>query len=594
MHTYTLIRKLSQLAILSAILSIAACTGDDLTGTPADNNTTTTDDGGSTGGDSTTTSTVRIGSTITSTFTDGALLATPSTISAGGTSIISVEMVDETGAPVTTSNTVIFSSPCVTGGTAIFSNPTFLTTNGTATTNYTAQGCVGSDVVTATLNGTTQTASGNVTVASATVGLIEHTLNDPSLIALAGTGTGLGLPETSIVSFTVKDGLGLPVQGADVTFSLNSVIGGITLSDTTVTSDSSGLVFTTVQSGSVATNVRVTATLDSDPLIQTVSSTIAIATGPAAQNNMSIGATELNPLAWNVFNKTVSISVLLGDRFSNLISDGTIVSFRTELGTIDANCTTVGGGCSVNWHSGSPQTNSLPGPVFGAPGVTTILAFVEGEESFVDLDFNGVFSDGDGFTGIGFDLEEAFRDDNDNGTFDSGEDNVDFNSNVAHDGPSGLYNGKGCTHSALCDPIDAINIWKSIRLVVAEQTPDIIAVGINGTPVCDDNGTPTCANPDLAYPAVYDTASGDSSLTFTIGGITNQQVLPVGSVVKFSVDNGKITAGASQTVLNSNGAADSYTVFIASDGTPSVGGFLSIEVTVDGVPYSFTPIEVRD
>ncbi len=304
----------SQLTLLLVILGLAACSGDDLTG-PGPTVDTTTGTGGTTGDGGGTVSGVRIGSTVSGTFTDGVLLATPNAISAGGTSIITVELVDETGATVTTSNTVTFSSPCVTGGQAGLSNPSFLTTSGTATTNYTASGCTGSDVVTATLGGTTQTATGTVTVAAATAGSLEHTLNDPALIALAGTGAALGLPETSTVTFTVKDGLGLPVQGENVTFSLNSTLGGITLSDTNVTSDSSGLVVTTVQSGSVATNVRVTATLDSNPGINTVSSTIAIATGPPSQNNISIGAELLNPRVWNTIERLISITVSVGDRF---------------------------------------------------------------------------------------------------------------------------------------------------------------------------------------------------------------------------------------------------------------------------------------
>ena len=593
MYAHNLIRKFSQLALLSAVIGITACTGDDLLGTSTAIDPTT---GGT--GTTATTPTVRIGATIGTlnpVFTDGALIVAPSTISAGGTAIINVELADETGALVTSNNTVTFSSPCVTAGLATFSNATFLTNNGVATTNYVAQGCIGSDTITAALNGTTLTATGNITVASSTVGLIEHTSNNPSLIALAGTGTATGLPETSVVTFTVKDGLGLPVPGEDVMFSLNSIIGGITISDTTVTSDGSGIVSTTIQSGSVATNVRVTATLISNPVIQTVSGTIAIATGPPAQNNMSLGATELNPLAWNKINKTVSISVLLGDRFSNLIADGTIVSFRTELGNIDANCTTTNGGCSVDWHSGSPQTNSLPGPDFGRPGVTTILAFVEGEESFIDLDFNGVFSDGDGFLGLGFDITEAFRDDNANDTFDPGEINVDFNSNFMHDGASVAYNGKGCVHTTLCDPVDAINIFRSIELVLAEETPAILAVAVNGVLECDEDiTTPETTCTGAAYPSVYDTTMGDTSITFTIGGPINKQVLPLGSSVDFSITNGTIPSGQSNTTLNTNGNAQSYTVFIASDGFSSVGGFLTPRVSIDNIDYSFTPIEVRD
>ncbi|VAW52059.1 hypothetical protein MNBD_GAMMA06-1359 [hydrothermal vent metagenome] len=573
---YQLFKPFYFAIILSITAFITSCSDSDaFTGTGT---------GAGAGTDTGTDTVIRIGSSEAGTFTDGVLLATPNTISAGGTSVITAELVDATGTAITTNNTVTFSSTCVTDGIASFSNPSFLTTTGTATTNYSAQGCTGSDIITATLENTTQTASGTVTVASATAGSVEHTSNIPASIALAGTGSALSLSETSTVTFTIRDNLGLPVEGEDITFELNSIIGGISLSSLTATSDATGAVTTTVQSGTVATNVRVTATLNSNTAISTVSPPIAIATGPPAQNSMSIAASELNPNAWSVVNKQVTISVQLGDRFSNPISDGTIISFRTELGIIDPSCTTANGGCSVTWRSGNPKTNNLPiDPLANPPGFTTILAFVEGEESFIDNDANGVFSDGDGFAVLGFDREEAFRDDNGNGAFDAGENNIDFNSNSVHDSGNNLYNGKGCIHSTLCDAnADAINVWQSIELVVAENDPKVIGVAIGSGAA------------SATFPASFNTSQ--NSLTFTIGGTVNEQILPVGTKITFSTTNGEITSGENHTVPNSVSSADSYTVFISGDDTSSSDGVLTMEIEMgdSGSIFNFPPIGIID
>ena len=581
MKTYDTMKKIRHLLLLLTALFFSACSDQspfiDTATNSADADVTT---------DPTVdpiVSSVRIGSIVSGTFTDGVLLTTPNAISAGGTSIITVELVDETGVAVTTSNTVTFSSPCVTDGTADLSNPSYLTTNGTATTNYTASGCTGSDVVTVTLGGTTQTASGTVTVASATAGSLEHTLNNPALIALAGTGSALGLPETSTVTFTVKDGLGLPVQGETVTFSLNSTLGGITLSTITATSDNTGQVVTTVQSGTVATNVQVTATLDSNTNINTVSSTIAIATGPPSQNNISIGAAQLNPRVWNTIEKLIAITVSVGDRFGNLVTDGTLVSFRTELGNIDSNCSTINGSCSVNWHSGLPQENFQTPE--GNPGVTTIMAFVEGEESFVDKDSNGVFSNGDEFIGAGFnfDLEEAYVDGNENNVYDSDEESVDFNSSFDHDLGDTKYNGKGCIHDTDCSAADSINVWTSMTMVLGEDDPAVYLIEYDGVTVSP------ISNPPTFY------TRNNSSISYTIGGLVNGRILPVGSVVSFTTTNGKIAGDGSHTVANAVGAAQTYTVTIERDTTPSEGSLTAKVVVGDGGgTFTFPSIAIND
>ncbi len=520
----------------------------------------------------------RIGAFIASIFTEGVISLSSNSIAPAGTSDLTVDLVDLAGTPITTNASVSFTSPCIAGGAATLSSGTVVTSTGQAVVTYTDVSCTGTDMITASLNGTTSTATGTITITTAppAPGSVTQSSITNSTIALAGTGSASGLPETTTLTFVVEDANGNPIQGEAVSFSLNSTVGGISLSSLAETSNASGEVITTVQSGTVATSVRVTATVDSNTALTTASSAIAIATGPPDQNSMSISAATLNPRAWNIDNREVTINALVADRFNNPITDGTAISFTTEFGAVTPSCITDNGSCSVTWRSQNPRTNALG----GTPGVTTIMATVEGEESFSDVDGDGVFSDGDSFT----DLEEAFRDDNNNSTYDAGEFFVDFDGDFGHDGVSAKYNGKGCIHSTLCDAVDAVTVRDSIQLVLAEDIPVVSQVQFDSSTVAYPAGTPAFST--LA----------DSSVSFTIGGTTNGQILPIGSTINFGVTNGSIVSGGSHTVSNSNSGAGTYTVFITDDGTPSDDGFLTIDVNVGdgGNSFSFTPIAIND
>ncbi|MCK5395560.1 MAG: hypothetical protein KAJ32_06190 [Gammaproteobacteria bacterium] len=564
MYVHNIIRKFSQLALLSVILGIAACSGDDLTGPPPADDTTTTGGGGTTGG-------------TTSTVTIGTLTATPNTVSAGGTSIISVDLVDETGAVATVSTTIDFTSACVTNGMATFSTTSVTTTTGIATTTYTATGCVGSDLITATINGTTLAASANVIVASTLPASINFSTSSATLIALKGNGGSSGLPESAIITFEVLDNNGGPVVGENVDFTLSTTLGGISLSFPNATSDGNGQVQAILQSGNFSTSVRIIATVTSNPALTTPSTAIAIATGPPEQNGISLSASELNPRAWNNDGTQVTITARLTDKFQNNIADGTAILFTSELGGIEPSCTTVDGTCSVTWSSKDPRTNSLASP--GLPGITTILARVVGEEHFNDSDGDGVFSDGDTFV----DLPEAFRDDNGNGSHDAFEFFDDINNNNSYDTGSNKYNGIGCIHTTDCDTTsDTITVRDSIQLVMAEDNANIFLVQYN------NSGT-------VPLGTTFDTTI-DSSITFTIGGGTNGNVLPVGTTIKFTTTNGEIIGSPDSVVGNTVSTAKTYTVFLAADSTPSSDGFLTIEVdTGDGSgPQSFAPIPISD
>ena len=425
-------------------------------------------------------------------------------ISAGGTATISVTIVDQNGTPFTDPVDVVFSSTCsiATPSQATISSP-ITTVNGTALTTYLATGCVGDDPINVQANagGINLSASGSINVLPADAGSIEFVSATPEQIAIKGAG-GLGGSESSVVIFRVKDVNGNPINGRLVNFSLNSTVGGITLNPASATTNAQGLAQTIVNSGTVATSIRVTAEIDQTlPPIVSQSTNLVVSTGIPDQDSFTISAETLNPEAWDIDGTTVNITARLADAFNNPVPDGTAVSFTTEGGSIGSSCTTVNGACSVIWTSQFPRPQGkellVEGAVPHSPntmgqrygGRVTIIATAIGEESFPDLNGNGRFDTteeaafaGSNISGLPYDLPEAFNDHNEDGFYNPGqaggdpiggdlETTTDFNANGQYDVADGQYNGVLCGDSTICSTSQSLNVRRSLVLVMSGSNP---------------------------------------------------------------------------------------------------------------------------
>lgn len=385
------------------------------------------------------TNTLRMGRGSGATFVQGSLEISNTSLSAGGSTSVSAYIVNSDGTLYTQQATINFNSACIAGGSATLQpGAQVQTTTGIATVTYQARGCSGADQVTATasVGGQSLSATGTVTVAAAAVGSIAFVSATPTNIALQGTGDATR-PESSTVVFQVRDATGGPVPNAAVSFRLNTSVGGISLTPLTATSDAQGRVQTVVSAGTVATSVNVTATVTSvTPNISTQSSQLTVTTGIPTANSFSLAVQCFNIEGWDYDGTTTAVTARLGDRFQNPVPDGTAVTFTSEGGNIQSQCTTQttateGGVCSVNIRSSEPRP---------ANGRVTVLAKAIGEESFTDANGNGAFDNGETFV----DLPEPFRDDNENGTYDVGEDFFDFNNDQNRTAADGLFNGVLC------------------------------------------------------------------------------------------------------------------------------------------------------
>ena len=533
-----------------------------------------------------------------SSFQSGAMGLSSTSLSAGGTASITINIVDQTGTlyASTTAVSINFNSSCLSSGLATLSaNGTqnvqsVSTTTGTVNATYTAKGCSGPDVITATaaVAGQSLTATGTVTVAAASIGSIQFISATPATIGLKGTGLG----ETSTVVFKVVDSSGGPRAGASVTFSLNTNVGGLNLAPTTATSAADGTVQTVVSSGTAHTSVRVTAAI-AQPALSTQSSVLSVTTGIPTSKAFSLAVGDsskcYNVEAYNHDGVTVPITVRLADRFGNPAPDGTTVAFTTNGGHIGGSCSTPSsssspgdGTCTVDWVSANPRpSTSDPAPVI-RDGRVTILATAIGEESFNDTNGNGYYDAGEPFDNLG----EPFRDDNEDGVRGTNEYFLDFNHNSQWDAADGQFKGITCTGSdasSTCST-STLAIGVSGMIVMSTDAAQVIITSISP----EFTNTGTVQNPVLTLP---------HGSTGTIGYIVqdlNGNTMAAGTTVATSATTGIGTASqlpSSYKVPCNTGAGQSLSSSLAAPATLSngpVSGNIIITVTsVGGLASTF-------
>ncbi|HEX7762523.1 MAG TPA: hypothetical protein VF433_02780, partial [Cellvibrio sp.] len=427
-----------------------------------------------------------------STFVSGEIATSHTTaeLAAGASTNLSVSIVSSTNTLITTPIEVTFNSRCLAAGEATLTSGATTTNKvstdiGQAGITYTAKGCVGNDEVTATavIGTTAKVARVTIVVAQDTVQSIRFVDATPDKIFLKDSGGA----QTSVVRFLVLGNAGAPIKNIPLNFALSTQVGGIALTTASATTDSTGHASTVVQAGTIPTAVEVIAT-ETTSGVTARSNKLSIGTGMPDQNSMSISASRFNPPGWDYNGETVSISVYLADADNNPPPDGTSVQFITEGGTIDPNCTTTNGTCVVTWKSTTPRPSN---------GRVTILATTVGNESFEDVDGDGVYTFGkdifNTFNNGGNcnpnvplstaeatpggndepcdDLGEAYLDANEDGEYNAGEKIVDFNINGRHDTENGIYNGvlcavegEGCTKSP-------VNIRQDIILSMSSERP---------------------------------------------------------------------------------------------------------------------------
>jgi len=328
-----------------------------------------------------------------------------------GTRPVSV-LVTINGAPATnTPVQVTFTASC--GSIAPASAVTDAT--GKASASYTASSsaCAGTNVtISASAAGAAPLAA-TLSVQAPLVTNMQFVSATPQLIYLTGS---VG-PSRSLVTFKVVDINGSPLVNHAVQLSLVNSGPGIsfgTVGNTgalTQTSDASGLVSVSVFSGTVPTSAVVRAASVSNPAVKADSNVLTVATGIAVQRAASLSIGKLSIEGLNVDGQSTSVTFSLADRVGNPVPDGTQVNLVASSGVlIPPSCVVSGGSSACSSTLRSQGTRPVNGRV-------AVMAYVPGEEDFVDANGNNVYDAGESFT----DLGNAHMDANFNGVYDTGE-----------------------------------------------------------------------------------------------------------------------------------------------------------------------------
>jgi hypothetical protein len=256
--------------------------------------------------------------------------------------------------------------------------------------------------------------------------------------------------------------------------------------------------------------------------VAVVSDTLIVSTGLADQNSISLGPERFNPEGWDYNNVEVEVTFQAADHFNNFVPDGTVVYFTTELGSIDPSCALEDGACAVIWRSGNPRDAYCDDLVPACQkAVSTITAFLIGEESFIDFNGNGYFDPADAFDAA-TDMGEPFRDDDDDGGRDDFEPWWDFNADGVYNGePNGIYNGSLCSAEAqgqdLCTT-DLVYAQISTHIVMSGSFADSFTLsspgpGLVTVTIADVNGNPMPAESRVD---IIDNADGSFLGSFEI------------------------------------------------------------------------------
>ncbi|PKG55741.1 Ig-like domain-containing protein [Shewanella sp. GutDb-MelDb] len=523
-------------------------------------------------------------------------------ISAGGsfgvTATIVTESADGTVARLQTPSSISFSATCVTSKNASLDSPV-TTLSGSASSTFQDTSCSGNserdDQIVATTVAGNQTLTANLpfTLSRQTLANLSFISAEPASIRIKGAG-GTGSSESSLITFKVSSANGQPAAQQLVSFSLDTIVGGISFANGLATADSLtnslGIATVRVLAGTVPTPVRVVATaIDSDTqeTVSSQSEQLTINTGLPQQLGFSVSADLFNPEAGDYNGEKVAITAYASDSFGNPAPDDTTINFTAEGGQIVPSCLTVNGTCSVEWTSANARVPNHR---------ITVLAYALGHETFFDTNGNNVFDDADGgaiakacldssgaavaCVGNGRDIEtyhpngfsdlgDAFRDDNESGSHTSGEPYFNTASSSSYQTADGLFNGPQCTSGSLCGTGQANKTYIRKALILTMS-------GSQAHFEIQQDGITLYSDGDDASAIVTNAIAAGASSTFSIRFFDSaNQIMPANTNLTTTASQGELESDTF-VVPNRNGIGGNSTSFVlTNDIDPTSSGELS-------------------
>jgi hypothetical protein len=399
------------------------------------------------------------------------LLAAKNSVSALQSSAVTVEGRVNGGLAGSSVVTVNFSASC-----GSFS-PTSASTNsiGVISTTYqSAVACSGNVVLTAQATGA-NAATTTINVLAAQPANVVFSSATVPLMVSSTAATGL---KQSSVKFQVLDSLGAGMAGQTVNISLASAaigagvtfsVGGVaSTSSQSVTTDSNGFASVTVSSGGLPTPVVLTAALASNSTVIASSSGVSVTSGRATQNAASLSATKLSIEGFDFDGIQSTLIMRVADRQGNPVPAGAVVNFVASHGLVQGTCLIdAASQCSVSYTTQGIRPSN---------GRVAILAYMDGEESFVDLNGDNIWQSNESFFAVG----ALYRDDNENRMYDSA---------VEQTYPGGTTGVSACADDAhsypsianTCDNVTwsgSIRVRQQIVIALATQTANVSLTSI--------------------------------------------------------------------------------------------------------------------
>ncbi len=310
------------------------------------------------------------------------------TISLGGTTGITAQILDDEGNAVADGTAVFFMTNLT--GTGV--TPSVTTNDGTATAIFSAGTKAGVATVTATAG--TVSAVISITIQAGSTGSLDFVSADPTLIGVRGSA----LQQKSTITFRVLDQNGnIVTDGTQVSFTLVSGLGGGEFIAPTTGGTVAGLAATVLTSGTVAGPVRIRASVTVGTTTLTSTSTnVSITGGPPSGAHIGIAPAARNVAGLVTQGIICPITAIVGDHFGNPVPQNTTVSFFTNGGVVDPQGITDELGNAFSQTKTGPPIPRVgavpdPGPSDPRTGFVTVIAVTQGEETFIDSNGNGVF-----------------------------------------------------------------------------------------------------------------------------------------------------------------------------------------------------------
>ncbi|MBM3133761.1 MAG: hypothetical protein FJZ89_00390 [Chloroflexi bacterium] len=329
----------------------------------------------------TTTGSSKLGVSNPFTVTSGAPLtvtvtASPTSIPiVSGSAVVTATVRDIGGDPVADGTVVTFTTTL--GAIAPL---TRTTTNGVATAVLTSGSTSGTAVVVATAD--SRSGSTNVTFTpgpAASVALVAY----PASIPIGGL--------TSTLTATVRDQYAnLVTDGTVVTFATS--LGDFFLSSTVTNTTSGGMATAALTSGLIMGTATVTATVDA------ISGTTTVTFTPGLPFTVALLAV---PPRIPVGGSTTTVTATVVDRYNNRVTDGTVVTFATNLGSIaPLTCPTSSGLATATLTSGNLASTATVTATAGMAAGTTPVTFTPGLPFTVTITANPISISVGGITAI--------------------------------------------------------------------------------------------------------------------------------------------------------------------------------------------------